>query len=294
MIGIIVINSYTYSESVRFKVNRIIDEFKKNNISIDIYKTIDLKISIENFNCKMIDLNKYSFCIYLDKDIYVSKMLEQYIPLYNSSRSIELCDDKMLTYISLLNNNIRMPLTIAAPLCYKDNPDEKTIINFISYVESKLEFPLICKESFGSLGKQVRLISNHKELCDIYKSLIKTPHIYQRFIKSSCGIDYRIFTIDSKPVAWMQRKNDHDFRSNIALGGIGYNKKPPQSYLDMAEKASKILGLTYAGVDVLIDEDGEPTLAEVNSNAFFTEIEKISGVNISKLFVDSVLSKILK
>lgn len=59
----------------------------------------------------------------------------------------------------------------------------------------------------------------------------------------------------------------------------------------MAEKVSKAISLDYAGIDIMFGPNYEPILTEVNSNAFFTEIEKVSGVNITKLLVEHILSK---
>ena len=42
----------------------------------------------------------------------------------------------------------------------------------------------------------------------------------------------------------------------------------------------------------MIGEDDIPYLAEVNSNAFFTEIEKISKVNVTKLVVEAIAKKL--
>ena len=90
----------------------------------------------------------------------------------------------------------------------------------------------------------------------------------------------------------MLRKNDVDFRSNIALGGKGYLVKPDDKYLELASKIASKLGLTYCGIDLMIGEDDIPYLAEVNSNAFFTEIEKISKVNVTKLVVEAIAKKL--
>ena len=92
----------------------------------------------------------------------------------------------------------------------------------------------------------------------------------------------------------MERKNEHDFRSNIALGGIGRNVTStlPQAYKDLALKASKALGLIYAGIDVGTDENENPIFIEANGNAFFTEIEKVSGINIAKKLAEYIAKQI--
>ena len=60
----------------------------------------------------------------------------------------------------------------------------------------------------------------------------------------------------------------------------------------LAIKACQALKLDYAGVDVAIGEKGEPYFLEANGNAFFTEIEKITKVNVTKKLVEYIVKKL--
>lgn len=230
------------------------------------------------------------FCIYLDKDKHISYMLERAgFRLFNSARSVELCDDKIMTHVALSGSGIAMPKTFSSPLCYtEDNYDD-----FLGEILNSLEFPIVVKEAFGSLGKQVTLASNREELEATRRELLFKPHLYQELIKESFGRDFRIIVIGKKAVASMKRVSSEDFRSNIALGGSGSAVTPPDEFLRTAERAAEILGLDYCGVD-LLDRNGTPVLCEVNSNAFFTEIERITGVDVASLYVEHVIREINK
>ena len=195
--GLIIVNGYGLAQGIEHQLSRLKEEFSKRKVDIDVHKNNELLTHIENSEIKT-NLPKYDFIMYLDKDKFVARMLEKLgYRLFNSAESIELCDDKMLTHIALANNGIKMPLTISSTLCYTDNGDR----NIINEVEKKLSFPLIIKENYGSLGKQVYLINNHDELLQKENELIHTPHIYQEFISSSRGKDYRIIVIGGKVVA---------------------------------------------------------------------------------------------
>jgi RimK family alpha-L-glutamate ligase len=137
------------------------------------------------------------------------------------------------------------------------------------------------------------LIKNRDELIEIREKLKLIPHLYQEFISSSFGKDARIIVIGGKMASCILRKNENDFRSNVELGATAYKFNPPQSFIDTAEKAAKILNLDYCGVDILFSEDNEPILCEVNSNAYFTASEKISGVDIAQIYCDHILKKIM-
>jgi RimK family alpha-L-glutamate ligase len=261
-------------------------------VEMDSMTSMDLGLFMQDSRILLKRTEGYSFAVYLDKDEYAAKALESIMPIFNSADSIANCDDKFLTYMKLKDSGIPTPKTIPSSLCYSFEVPQDKIDKFVEYVESELSFPMVCKECYGSLGLQVYLIKNHQELSAIYRKLIGVPHLYQKYIETSYGKDFRIFTIGGKCVAYMERINKNDFRSNIALGGKGYLVEPPKGFIPLAEKASKILGLDYAGVDIMIDKDNKPTLAEVNSNAFLSEIEAVSKVNVTKLLVEHILAKL--
>ena len=50
--------------------------------------------------------------------------------------------------------------------------------------------------------------------------------------------------------------------------------------------------IEYAGIDLLVYEDDEPILCEINSNAFFEEFEKVTGLNVAEAVRDMVVRKV--
>lgn len=294
MRGFIVVNAFSLSKSTQYKVERLQEEFAPYDIELDIYKGTDLPVVYRDGCIRIPKIQLYDFCIYLDKDRYLSFAIESMMPMFNSARSILICDDKMDTYLALKNYDVKTPLTIPSPLNYSGAVSYESKREFLDQIESRIPYPLIVKQCYGSLGKQVHLIRNRYELNAIYELLYPFPHLYQEYMAKEYGTDYRIMTVGGRFVAGMKRQNDSDFRSNIALGGRGLKVTIPQSFIDMAEKVSQIIGLDYSGVDILVGNDGEPVLAEVNSNAFFTEIEKISEINITQIFVRHILDRLKK
>lgn len=283
---LIVVNGYGLADGIIHQVKRLTEEFEKRDCKVAVRKNNELLAYIKDGEI-VSNLPQFDYVIYLDKDRYVAEMLERAgHRLFNTSESIVLCDDKMLTHITLSNEGIKMPTTISSTLCYRDNGNR----DYLKDVERTLGFPLIVKENYGSLGRQVYLIKNSAELKEIEDKLIHIPHIFQKFISSSKGKDYRIIVIGHKVVAYMKRENKNSYLSNLATGGTASVVKLPQSFLDVAVKASEILGLDYCGVDVLEGELGEPIISEVNSNAFYEGIEKTTKINVAKAYVDYILS----
>ena len=284
---LIIINGYGLAGGIRHQVQRLKEEFSKRGIKAEVIKNTQVFAYIFEGNVD-ISLPKYDFVLYLDKDRYVAELLEKAgYKLYNCIDSIIKCDDKMLTHICLANEGIKMPTTISSTLCYTDNGNRDYLVEVID----KIGLPMIVKENYGSLGKQVYLANNHAELLEIENKLIHIPHIFQEYIACSSGKDYRIIVIGGKVVAYMKRENPYSYLSNLATGGTASKVELPQKYLDVAEKCAKILGLDYCGVDILEGPHGEPIVSEVNSNAFYEGIEKTTGINVAGCYVDYLLSK---
>ena len=284
---LIIINGYGLAGGILHQVKRLEEEFSKRGVFVETIKNTQVFAYIFEGDIK-VSLPKYDFVLYLDKDRYVGELLEKAgYKLYNSIDSIIKCDDKMLTHICLSNEGIKMPTSISSTLCYTDNGNR----DYLKPVIEKIGLPMIVKENYGSLGKQVYLANNYQELLEIENKLIHVPHIFQEFIECSRGKDYRIIVIGGKVVAYMKRENPNSYLSNLATGGTASKVDLPKEFLDTAIKCAEILGLDYCGVDILKGSNGEPIVSEVNSNAFYEGIEKTTGVNVAGCYVDYLLSK---
>ena len=284
---LIVINGYAVAQGVEHQIKRLTEEFLARGVEVDVRKNTDILAYIDGEKI-VHQLPPYDFVVYLDKDRYVAGLLEKSgYKLFNSEKAISLCDDKMLTHVFLSKSGIKMPKTISSNLCYHDN-------GYRGYLDKIIEtigLPMIVKENYGSLGRQVYLIKTKEELIEIENRLIHVPHLFQELVTSSVGMDYRLIVIGGKVVAMMKRENKHSYLSNLATGGTATKVELPQPYIDIAEKAAKLIGLDYCGVDILKGKDGEPVLSEVNSNAFYEGIEKATHVNVAGSYVDYLLSK---
>ncbi len=286
MKGVILTNAYKDIPQTRSQCVRIKEELEKLHVSIDIMRNNFFAAYITSGGEIASKLSGYDFCIYLDKDKYISYMLEKEgIRLFNSARAIELCDDKMTTALALSNSGIPIPKTLPGLLCY----DEGAPLNeqALRIVEEELGYPVIVKSSFGSMGTGVFKAENFEQLKGAASALKMQPHLFQQYIAESAGRDIRVIVIGGKAVAAMERISGGDFRSNIAMGGRGLKIDMPVQVKEMAEKAAALLNLDYCGADILFGKEGF-YLCEVNSNAFFDGIEAATGVNIAKLYANHI------
>ena len=291
MKGIVLLNAYTKSAGANRQASRIAEEL--NALGVQTEMRLNGAFDADIFSSRVRLAQKPDFVVYLDKDKYLSRLWEKEgVRLFNSADGVEVCDDKMLTYIALANGGVEIPDTLPAPLCYY--PDARVREEYCRVVEERLGYPLVVKKSFGSWGMDVNLIQNFAELTKIAEEYKLFPHLYQKYIAAKRGEDTRVLVIGGKAVAAMRRRNAGDFRSNIELGGRGYPAEITKSYREISERAARLLSLDYCGIDLLEGEDGRPIVCEVNSNAFFNEAEKVTGVNIAGAYAAHIAREMKK
>ena len=208
------------------------------------------------------------------------------VRLFNPHSAIVACDDKTTTLVALAGNGIPMPDTVSGLLCF--TPEKKVSKETLDNIENTLGYPLIAKESYGSLGKGVYKIDDREKLERIAEKLKTKPHLYQKYVATSYGRDMRVVVVGGKTVAAMIRRSNGDFRSNIELGGKGEKLEADERLKALSEKVARLLSLDYCGIDWLFGENGEPVLCEVNSNAFFGGIEHVTGINVAKAYAEHV------
>jgi len=160
--GWIVYNGNLYNQKFSEQVEWLKQTAESYNFEIEAIPNNQLLVMIENGKSSIIPTReKPDFVYFWDKDLYLASQLEaQGLRLFNSKRAIEICDDKALTYQHLASSGIRMPKTIVAPKVYHVVEDRK----HLDIISKEIGFPMVIKESFGSFGEQVYLISDDQEL----------------------------------------------------------------------------------------------------------------------------------
>ena len=288
MRGLVIINGYPNAEKFMRQGLRICTALCAEGIETDLMKNGEVYACVQSDGRVESSLaDKYDFAVYLDKDKYLGRMLEcAGLRLFNSAKAVEVCDDKLCTYLALQTGSVRLVKSIPAPLCYTKGAIPNPI--FLRSVAEQLGFPMVAKKSFGSFGSGVKLVHGMEELKLAEEEFLHEPHFYQEFIQQSRGRDYRIIVIGGKAVGCMARVAvQGEFRSNIELGGRGEKANPPKEYWSAAEQAALALGLDYCGVDLLETQEG-PILCEVNSNAFFDGFEQVTGLDVAALYAKHI------
>ncbi|GAA0301159.1 RimK family alpha-L-glutamate ligase [Halarchaeum salinum] len=92
--------------------------------------------------------------------------------------------------------------------------------------------------------------------------------------------DLRVYVVNGEVVATMRRyAPENDWRTNVALGGsVEGVDDLPDEVREIAAECAEVVGLDYAGVDVVEGEDGWFVL-EVNPTAGFKGLFEATGIS---------------
>jgi ribosomal protein S6--L-glutamate ligase len=198
----------------------------------------------------------------------------------NSASAITQSRDKLFSLQLLLRNGIDIPTT-----GFANSPLDTD--NLIKMVGGP---PLIIKLLEGTQGKGVVLAETKKaaeSVINAFKSL-NANILVQEFIKEADGKDLRLFVVNGKVVASIQREAaPGEFRANIHMGGTASVIKPTSDEKRMAVKAAKAMDLKVAGVDIIRSSKG-PLLLEVNSSPGLEGIEGATNKDIAGAMIKAI------
>jgi RimK family alpha-L-glutamate ligase len=254
------------------------NEARKFNIDIKILFIEDFSICSGNNNFVLYqnkNLELPDFIIMRGYEFMLSNHFETIgIPVINTYQSMFLSLNKMLTHQILTSKNIKTPKTI-----FNFN-HEYNYVNLADFFQNN---KFIVKAIDGSKGENVYLVNNQTELETAVKNC-NNNCIVQQFIETSFGKDIRAWVIGNKVVASVLRYSETSFISNFSQGGKVAVFEMTKEIENLAVFSAKSLGLEFAGVDILFDNNGY-TVCEINGNAGFRSISSISNENIPyKLF----------
>lgn len=199
----------------------------------------------------------------------------------NGSGPISTSRDKFACLQTLSHAGVRTPITFLSR-------NTKDIKPLISETQGP---PAVAKLLKGTQGTGVMLLPTAIALVSTLETFhaLEKDVLVQEYLKDGAGKDYRVFVIGGKVVAAMQRTAPRgEFRANIHRGGEGKPVKLTKAYERCALKATEVLGLEIAGVDLMETAAG-PVVLEVNSSPGFEGIEKATGLNVARLMMNHII-----
>lgn len=200
----------------------------------------------------------------------------------DTAYSLELCRDKIRCMQYLMRKDVPFPTTGTA---YSRKEYDKVI-------KTVGGAPLIIKLNEGTEGVGVFLADNESAAKNFLRTFkqFDARVIMQEFVKESSGTDIRAVVIGDKIIGALERTSsqEDEFRANVALGAKTTTIELTEEEEDIILRATKAMGLSMAGVDMMRSDSG-PVIIEVNSAQDFTGphlIEAIMGVDLAGMMID--------
>lgn len=202
----------------------------------------------------------------------------------NTAHGISNSRDKLRSLQILSRHHIGIPRTTFVR-------DKKDVLPAIERVGGA---PVIIKLIEGTQGIGVLLaesVKSAESLIELLQSQ-KQNVLIQKFVAESKGRDIRAFVVGDRVVAAMRRvAQGQEFRSNVHRGGVAEAIELSEEYVETAVRATQILGLRVAGVDMLEGESG-PQIMEVNSSPGLEGIESCTGLDVAGAIIEYISAQV--
>ena len=234
----------------------------------------------------------------IDADVVIVRGILQSIKVISAlvrqlrSRGVKVFDNNFLEHEYSINK-----VTDLTKLAYKNIPvpDTYNANNFEAFYDlaKKAKFPAIVKSTKMGKGASVYKVDNNDELTELITEFEESEkkaknYIIQEYIPYE--YDIRALTIGTEVFAMRRIPAKGEFRANFSLGGDVELIELDNEAKILAIKALKAIDMTVGGVDILITKDNKRYILEVNHNAGFLGMEKATGKNIGKIFVEHAIS----
>lgn len=202
----------------------------------------------------------------------------------NTAHGIANSRDKLRSLQILSRHHVGIPRTTFVR-------DKKDVLPAIERVGGA---PVVIKLIEGTQGIGVLLAETVNAAASIIELLQsqKQNVLIQKFVAESKGKDIRAFVVGDRVVAAMRRvAQGQEFRSNVHRGGVAEPVELSEEYIKTAVRATQILGLRVAGVDMLEGENG-PQIMEVNSSPGLEGIENCTGLDVAGAIIDYIAAQV--
>lgn len=238
---------------------------KKKNIDLNLVFYEDLTFeSIENVDGIINRTNEFD----------VSKHFETLgIRCFNNSFLTEVANNKRLCYEYVSKSEVPF-----LPLYEREE-----------IIETSL--PLVVKNPKGRGGNEVFLVKNIRELND--KISLLPEYIIQKYGEGEAK-DVRVYVIGNKIVKALLRKGVNDFRANYSISKQAEVYSLSKKEEEIVYRVINMFNIDYAGIDFLIDKDGNFWFNEIEDSVGARALYEITNLNIASLYIDYIYKELKK
>ena len=174
-------------------------------------------------------------------------------------------------------------------------PDSYHLHDFDKFTRAAAEigYPIVVKLTRTGKGAGVYKFDDQKELAEFISRVKENGneaknYLLQEFIDYK--YDLRVLIIGDKIYCMRRIPGEGEFRANFSLGGSVEKFDLDEAGKKLAIAALDAVDISIGGVDILIDKEGRRYILEVNHTPGFTGMEKATGLNIGKIYLDFAIA----
>jgi len=205
------------------------------------------------------------------------------IPLVNGLEGVTIAKNQYISLQTLASEGIPVPDT-----CFITR---KT--GFFEAVRKLGGYPVIAKQVDGMGGDGVVKIESQSQARGFLDNNLRPLKgmLVQRFINPEGRKDLRMLVIGGRLAGAMTlMPGPGDFRANIHQNGRAESFDPPEEWVKLALDSAAACCLDIAGVDMIVENNGNPLVVEVNYSPGFKGLEDATKLDISREIIDYVIS----
>lgn len=208
------------------------------------------------------------------------------IKCFNSPQAVLITRHQMHTLQILSSHKISIPKTVFSPF-------KETSQQAIDCIDKK---KIILKSMTGASGKGVLLTNSPHGTHSVVEALQNKNEnvLLQECIEEFLGKSIRCMFIDNKLVATVLKESNNDnYLSHTCRGGKQRSYIPTKEEEGIALQATKVMGLDFAGIDIVQSKRG-PKILEVNSAFGVLNMEEVTGIDVADLMIQHIEKKVGK
>jgi len=195
------------------------------------------------------------------------------IPFMNRPGAIEKAVDKYYTLALLEMAGVPVPRTVVAQRA------RDALRAFRRFRD------VVVKPLFGSGGVGMTRVSDHEVARRVFRALEACRYVMyvQEYLEHG-DRDIRVFVIGGEAVAAMYRVGP-DWKTSIRHGARPEPCQLTPQLAQLAVHCARIIGLEYAGVDIIETQRGL-IVTEVNSSSGWQGLQQVTDINVAERIVD--------
>lgn len=209
------------------------------------------------------------------------------IPLVNGIQSIILASNQFSTLQHLAASGVAVP--------------DSFFISSLDAAQTAVNrlggYPAIAKKINGRQGEGVFLLECENDAKKVAEAILENGAgmLVQRFVPVKGRRDIRVLVIGEKCAGAMALVPPGDeFRANYHLNSSAVTVTLSREMKQIAVKAAKAVGLDIAGVDMMVDQNGNIMVVEVNYSPGFKGLEKTTRLDIADRIINHSLDLAVK